>query len=144
MSLLQSAYQADFYPRPPRGGRPGLPRRHGRHPEISIHALREEGDPHRPELALTIGDFYPRPPRGGRPSSCGPASTTSHISIHALREEGDRTEGSHHQPRAGISIHALREEGDAKRTKITSSKDKFLSTPSARRATKRLLLRWPS
>ena len=37
--------QYDFYPRPPRGGRPGLPRRHGRHPEISIHALREEGDP---------------------------------------------------------------------------------------------------
>ena len=34
--------------------------------EISIHALREEGDLPL-ELALTlICDFYPRPPRGGR------------------------------------------------------------------------------
>ena len=35
---------SDFYPRPPRGGRPrpGTPPADGR--EISIHALREEGD----------------------------------------------------------------------------------------------------
>ena len=33
---------------------------------ISIHALREEGD--QPERAYPAGaaDFYPRPPRGGR------------------------------------------------------------------------------
>ena len=58
------------------------------------------------------------------------------ISIHALREEGD--------PRPWrlvrkirISIHALREEGD--RQALTGQKwtPEFLSTPSARRATKR-------
>ena len=34
-----------------------------------------------------------------------------------------------------ISIHALREEGDRGRTAGTASRHKFLSTPSARRAT---------
>ena len=57
---------ADFYPRPPRGGRlstfrlqdfPGL---------ISIHALREEGD---------LGIYQEK--------------KAEPISIHALREEGD-------------------------------------------------------
>ena len=59
--------QLDFYPRPPRGGRPlrvaGIPQAIG----ISIHALREEGD--RMELE---------------------AYWHKKISIHALREEGDR------------------------------------------------------
>ena len=34
-----------------------------------------------------------------------------------------------------ISIHALREEGDKRPTKRTTSNRRFLSTPSARRAT---------
>ena len=34
----------NFYPRPPRGGRPVLPEQPVRHEKISIHALREEGD----------------------------------------------------------------------------------------------------
>ena len=36
------------------------------HREISIHALREEGDPC--GLVVSVADvyFYPRPPRGGR------------------------------------------------------------------------------
>ena len=56
------------------------------------------------------------------------------ISIHALREEGDKSrlcslEG------AGISIHALREEGDADQEAMKLLQTKFLSTPSARRAT---------
>ena len=33
---------------------------------ISIHALREEGDPLGLALLLLLPDFYPRPPRGGR------------------------------------------------------------------------------
>ena len=79
---------ANFYPRPPRGGRrldssiflnavlflstPSARRAtvrlvgfHGRC-RISIHALREEGDAAWPRLASSILDFYPRPPRGGR------------------------------------------------------------------------------
>ena len=78
----------NFYPRPPRGGRlingfqmaqvqlflstPSARRatvidgNNAVSYEISIHALREEGDLPL-ELALTlICDFYPRPPRGGR------------------------------------------------------------------------------
>ena len=59
------------------------------------------------------------------------------ISIHALREEGDVP-----QQRLGpvqqISIHALREEGDPSSVVRSSSVVRFLSTPSARRAT------WPS
>ena len=78
----------NFYPRPPRGGRPGqrtrasLERRFLSTPSarratilwdnfkrfmgISIHALREEGDGNDVHKSITNGDFYPRPPRGGR------------------------------------------------------------------------------
>ena len=57
---------ADFYPRPPRGGR-----------------LHHNG------RRLQLADFYPRPPRGGRPSAAAYVQSSSSISIHALREEGD-------------------------------------------------------
>ena len=56
-----------FYPRPPRGGRPGSCEIDGLTPEISIHALREEGDPRCAKSCRPRTDFYPRPPRGGRP-----------------------------------------------------------------------------
>ena len=144
-----------FYPRPPRGGRP-LTQRLGElasqflstpsarratvtvpapesFKDISIHALREEGD----VVGISVssnqgisiyalreeGDtstmaeknslpyFYPRPPRGGRLEEYNALVHRLDISIHALREEGDRLS----QPRfpvAFISIHALREEGD--------------------------------
>ena len=36
--------KADFYPRPPRGGRPNFRRMMMLRDHISIHALREEGD----------------------------------------------------------------------------------------------------
>ena len=79
--------------------------------EISIHALREEGDAFVDYMTSISHYFYPRPPRGGRrfeadffevgnlflstPSArratCGNAASAYavHISIHALREEGD-------------------------------------------------------
>ncbi len=81
--------------------------------KISIHALREEGDksdggrrPHRQ-------NFYPRPPRGGRHSNWVRFLTKRIISIHALREEGDQF--FFDRARAALQ---------------------FLSTPSARRATR--------
>ena len=101
--------------------------------EISIHALREEGD--------------------GRSSVHDYAED---ISIHALREEGDEGDlaGVH---QSAISIHALREEGDHQRQRRArhvlhfnprpprggrhfmqrriSRWQTFQSTPSARRAT---------
>ena len=56
----------NFYPRPPRGGRPI---RRGSLPLlriISIHALREEGDNTICTCTQFRHHFYPRPPRGGR------------------------------------------------------------------------------
>ena len=106
------ASRSNFYPRPPRGGRHLLLQH--QHPErqISIHALREEGDCSDTVHHRCCRYFYPRPPRGGRPSvlKTGPrpilyfyprpprggrltweivAAACISISIHALREEGD-------------------------------------------------------
>ena len=60
-------------------------------------------------------NFYPRPPRGGRRLWVFESRTDSQISIHALREEGD--------PKGLFFL---------------ATPWKFLSTPSARRATKGL------
>ena len=57
------------------------------------------------------------------------------ISIHALREEGDRNHARNPEYPKQISIHALREEGDRKVRVQRVRMDRFLSTPSARRAT---------
>ena len=57
------------------------------------------------------------------------------ISIHALREEGDAGHTHSFASITGISIHALREEGDVTYKDGVISVAKFLSTPSARRAT---------
>ena len=64
-------YKPDFYPRPPRGGRPVHPRAVRCPPCISIHALREEGDSNLLSAATELYHFYPRPPRGGRPPEQG-------------------------------------------------------------------------
>ena len=123
---------------------------------ISIHALREEGDEDCKPTWTTLENFYPRPPRGGRPSwrssesgstsflstpsarratrarSCACRCDT--ISIHALREEGDRgpaaaADGHLHfyprPPRGGRPAAAP----------LLMASVRFLSTPSARRAT---------
>ena len=80
---------------------------------ISIHALREEGDCYQ---------------SGARP-------LCRHISIHALREEGDGRPFRGYSADRIISIHALREEGDNVFSVDETYEDEFLSTPSARRAT---------
>ena len=104
-----------------------------------------------------MADFYPRPPRGGRqkffvtnlaeeeflstPSArratkiCSLARGRQSISIHALREEGD-VDNAPGADSASISIHALREEGDDSQNSTNATVTLFLSTPSARRATR--------
>ena len=57
--------------------------------EISIHALREEGDVFLRQKSIGPSHFYPRPPRGGRPRWFSEGDGCESISIHALREEGD-------------------------------------------------------
>ena len=124
---------------------------------ISIHALREEGDQKGEPITIPLNDFYPRPPRGGRPSASpstarragflSPPSArraTSElpqlalvgaISIHALREKGDvrlsvpricEVDFYPRPPRGGRHIKKAQEPDNVQ----------FLSTPSARRATK--------
>ena len=106
-----------------------------RPPDISIHALREEGDARKSWRRTTRSYFYPRPPRGGQPSAYGYLGCRLQISIHALREEGDSPwRGS--SCTEWISIHALREEGDRGTGQLQANeRGGFLSTPSARRAT---------
>ena len=124
-----------FYPRPPRGGRHFDGVLDVLHTDISIHALREEGDLCMPcacwlcpkflstpsarratyyyyNKLYIIGYFYPRPPRGGR--------RFFELSVKLSDD---------------ISIHALREEGDHCQVERMGSSTTFLSTPSARRAT---------
>ena len=124
----------NFYPRPPRGGRP-IPRYFDKkYEEISIHALREEGDVAKAYSGLFEQqflstpsarratrklrgaqaedvDFYPRPPRGGRRVPTGGGS--------ARRNFYPRP------PRGGRRRFVLSPYSPAI----------FLSTPSARRAT---------
>ena len=57
--------------------------------QISIHALREEGDAANAGICYDLADFYPRPPRGGRLYYFNVPCRILWISIHALREEGD-------------------------------------------------------
>ena len=57
------------------------------------------------------------------------------ISIHALREEGDIQDFTEAPQTLAISIHALREEGDSQISENKQFSKRFLSTPSARRAT---------
>ena len=80
---------SDFYPRPPRGGRPSpkstpTPRR----PFLSTPSAR------RATFSDTVAAFsgryfYPSPPRGGRRDQWVRLECLQRISIHALREEGD-------------------------------------------------------
>ena len=142
--FVRLSFADNFYPRPPRGGRPGGQSKQSWH---AIH-------------------FYPRPPRGGRLGESTLPLTLGGISIHALREEGDRPMALREMqppfyfyprpPRGGrhcygcrlasarfISIHALREEGDGAARLYATPRGLFLSTPSARRATTRTPLHPP-
>ena len=79
--------------------------------EISIHALREEGDFSHFDAPFFQTDFYPRPPRGGRQKVNNiPVGVTIFLSTPSARR-ATRGETTQHQLRP-ISIHALREEGD--------------------------------
>ena len=109
--IFAGKLKLNFYPRPPRGGRPSQFGKSTSSQSISIHALREEGDLQKHgfkrRLVISIhalreeGDVQPR---------C--AGLVPGISIHALREEGDVQGAWNRRERVLISIHALREEGD--------------------------------
>ena len=124
---------ANFYPRPPRGGRPIS----GQDKALGLKFLSTPSARRATRVALQYGiaaqflstpsarratrcwrarkscgrNFYPRPPRGGRRVIDGNNAVSYEISIHALREEGDGGSQQHNESYS-ISIHALREEGD--------------------------------
>ena len=79
---------------------------------ISIHALREEGDPVQPLSWCRSSYFYPRPPRGGRP-----------VRPHRRPD-----------PKPFLSTPSARRATLTDVLSMTVSMI-FLSTPSARRAT---------
>ena len=109
--------------------------RHGcRQCHISIHALREEGDCCVQSGLAATSNFYPRPPRGGRRRILQPQLSAGYFyprPPRGGRRAADRFRGICFR----ISIHALREEGDHRLLSAQSTPPKFLSTPSARRAT---------
>ena len=126
-----------FNPRPPRGGRPGRQNHTTRKDDISIHALREEGDQHRLRCRRRTAAFQSTPSVGKATGQAQDPGTRQAISIRNLHMEGDYRQadclrrGIHDfnpRPPRGerllglvglvgascISIHALREEGDCK------------------------------
>ena len=112
--------------------------------DISIHALREEGDGTRHSGCTLLSIFLstpsarratlPRPPRGGRPSV---SRFTSSISVFLSTPSARRATVAYiyGYSTSTISIHALREEGDLFPCAEQTGSTEFLSTPSARRAT---------
>ena len=103
----------NFYPRPPRGGRPPKMRKFL---TMRLTFLSTPSARRATQFWDEIGERLP-------------------ISIHALREEGDPVVTSRTTPFCRISIHALREEGDPTTPVTVRCMFLFLSTPSARRAT---------
>ena len=84
---------------------------------ISIHALRVEGDSrYLPSKLRTPTYFYPRPPGGGRPV---PSVKSFIMYIHFYPRPpggGRRNTPELSSFMQGISIHALRVEGDTSHT----------------------------
>ncbi len=102
---------------------------------ISIHALREEGDARSLGRTARTINFYPRPPRGGRPhrkpaiSRCSKFLSTPSARRATTSRLPERPRLPHfypRPPRGGRLPFALR-------SRAIST---FLSTPSARRATR--------
>ena len=119
---------SNFYPRPPRGGRRVLREFLGFFFNFYPRPPRGGRRSRSSFRSRPAAYFYPRPPRGGRPRWSRPQRQRSPISIHALCEEGDECPDV--LPVAFlISIHALREEGDSLSLLALSSVMDFYPRP---------------
>ena len=139
-----------FYPRPPRGGRlrcratsdssarflstPSARRATSLFQlaqlflDISIHALREEGDALDSGAVPMTKDFYPRPPRGGRLAlRLTVFVVVTFLSTPSARRATALTWVLY--PPDGISIHALREEGDRPGNRPAEGRRNFYPRP---------------
>ena len=151
----ESSPGRNFYPRPPRGGRPStITAMRTAVKFLSTPSARRATWPD--DAVNYCTEFLSTPSARRATGDASGVQRAPVISIHALREEGDAAVNDLLQ-RHNISIHALREEGDkGRRSRITGQKDfyprpprggrrdaqgavdldaVFLSTPSARRAT---------
>ena len=90
---------------------------------ISIHALREEGDIFCGQAVCALVVFLSTPSARRATLSAGGLVVVVPISIHALREEGDRFVLDTGNLVCRISIHALREEGDTELELLSNWKD---------------------
>ena len=110
--ILLFEQTADFYPRPPGGGRHVTLLTNS---TLSIFLSTPSGwratSLHR-RCRTKAPNFYPRPPGGGRLTELFGPCGIGWISIHALRVEGD-VFFRFVNFLLCISIHALREEGDS-------------------------------
>ena len=106
----------NFYPRPPREGRLMVNQKIRINHHFYPRPPREGRQRQKLPGAADRRNFYPRPPREGR-----------------LRQPNNRVQ------EFKISIHALREKGDITMVQFITGEGKFLSTPSARRATRTLM-----
>ena len=106
-------------------------------PEISIHALREEGDPFSAVRFWLQKVFLSTPSARRATLAACAALHADAISIHALREEGDTVPSSEttsvedFYPRLSriISIHALREEDDGRASSLPTLVVNFYPRP---------------
>ena len=149
----------DFYPRPPRGGRPSASpstaRRSGflstpsarratsELPQlalvgaISIHALREKGDVRLSVPRICEVDFYPRPPRGGRHIK----KAQEPDNVQFLSTPSARRATLWCSTRFEKPCYFYPRPPRGGRPEINAQQSggaKFLSTPSARRATRKI------
>ena len=93
-AFAQALRHVHFYPRPPGGGRRNAGAVGDALNEISIHALRVEGDDKKAGGTYReLRDFYPRPPGGGRRFA---SMQSSSMSIFLSTPSGWRA--THHGP----------------------------------------------
>ena len=109
--------------------------------EISIHALREEGDRVGAKGDVAYSEFLSTPSaRRATREAYELLDSPDQISIHALREEGDIAADEYEiETLEFLSTPSARRATTDLDTKKTT--EEFLSTPSARRAT---TPRWPN
>ena len=101
---------------------------------ISIHALREEGDAYRTDVMLLPCDFYPRPPRGGRLQHGWSRTIPRYFYPRPPRGGQHRTKQHKRSGSRFLSTPSARRATPAQQ-QTTARQRLFLSTPSARRAT---------
>ena len=130
----------NFYPRPPRGGR--LTREYyysGREQFLSTPSARRATGAY-PRRGAQTSDFYPRPPRGGRPLSFAISPYSADFYPRPPRGGRPATAWASRRTQRFLSTPSARR-ATLTVLPVSTGEKRFLSTPSARRAT---VLRQPT